>query len=204
MWAQAFDAGDFKVTHQKFVADALDAAHGRRGCEVGHGREEHWLIMSSIMRKQVDIVNNKANLAEEVVESVHMVMHRFRSLQFQALKEAAHDLSHMEAKTLGFFASRPGATQSELVQHSGRDKGQLARLIAGLRERGLLEASADAVDKRSVRLQVSAAGKAMQQQVRKQAQRVSAQAVSGLDEAECRQLLRLLDKLRENLERDAE
>ena len=105
----------------------------------------------------------------------------------------------MEAKTLGFFASRPGATQSELVQHSGRDKGQVARLIAGLRERGLLEASADVADKRSVRLQVSAAGKALQQQVRKQAQRVSAQAVAGLDEAECRQLLALLDKLRDNL-----
>jgi DNA-binding MarR family transcriptional regulator len=155
--------------------------------------------MSSIMCKQVDVVNHQASLAEEVVESVHAVMHRFRSLQFQALKEAAHDLSHMEAKTLGFFAARPGATQSELVQHSGRDKGQVARLIAGLRERGLLEAGADASDKRSVRLQVSAAGQALQQQVRKQAQRVSAQAVAGLDETECRQLLALLAKLRENL-----
>lgn len=155
--------------------------------------------MSSIMRKQVDVVNHSASLAEEVVESVHTVMHRFRSLQFQALKEGAHDLSHMEAKALGFFAARPGATQSELVQHSGRDKGQVARLIAGLRERGLLEAGADASDKRSVRLQVSAAGRALQQQVRREAQRVSARAVAGLDDAECRQLLALLAKLRDNL-----
>jgi len=155
--------------------------------------------MSSIMRKQVDVVNHSASLAEEVVESVHTVMHRFRSLQFQALKEGAHDLSHMEAKALGFFAARPGATQSELVQHSGRDKGQVARLIAGLRERGLLEAGADASDKRSVRLQVSAAGRALQQQVRREAQRVSTRAVAGLDDAECRQLLALLAKLRDNL-----
>jgi DNA-binding MarR family transcriptional regulator len=154
------------------------------------------------MRKQVDIVNNKVGLAEEVVESVHKVMHQFRSLQFRALKEAAHDLTHMEAKTLGFFAARPGATQSELVQHAGRDKGQVARLIAGLRERGLLEASAAVSDKRSVHLEVSASGRALQQQLRKQAQRVSAQAVSGLDEAECRQLLALLAKLQENLSRD--
>lgn len=154
------------------------------------------------MRKQVDIVNHGLGLAEEVVESVHTVMHLFRSLQFRALKDAAHDLSHMEAKTLGFFARHPGATQSELVQHSGRDKGQVARLIAGLRERGLLEASADASDKRSLRLQVSATGRSLQVQVRKQAQRVSTQAVSGLDEAECRQLLALLSKLRENLEQD--
>lgn len=151
------------------------------------------------MRKKVDFVNHPANLAEEVVESVHAVMHRFRSLQFQALKEGAHDLSHMEAKALGFFAARPGATQSELVQHSRRDKGQVARLIAGLRERGLLEAGADASDKRSVRLQVSAAGRALQQRVRREAQRVSARAVAGLDEAECRQLLALLAKLRDNL-----
>lgn len=151
------------------------------------------------MRKQVDVVNQSASLAEQVVENVHAVMHGFRSLQFQALKDAAHDLSHMEARALGFFAARPGATQSELVQHSGRDKGQVARLIAGLRERGLLEASADATDKRSVRLQVSAAGKALQQQVRKQARHVSAQAVAGLDEAECRQLLALLAKLQASL-----
>jgi DNA-binding MarR family transcriptional regulator len=158
--------------------------------------------MSSIMRKQVDIVNNKVDLAEEVVERVHKVMHLFRSLQFRALKVSAHDLTHMEAKTLGFFAARPGATQSELVQHSGRDKGQVARLIAGLRERGLLEASAAVGDKRSVHLEVSASGRALQQLLRKQAQRVSAQAVSGLDEAECRQLLTLLAKLQENLSRD--
>ena len=156
------------------------------------------------MRKQVDVVNHPASLAEEVVESVHSVMHRFRSLQFQALKDAAHDLSHMEAKALGFFAARPGATQSELVQHSGRDKGQVARLIAGLRERGLLEAGADASDKRSVRLQVSAAGRALQQQVRRQGREVSAQAVAGLDEAECRQLLALLDKLHRNLAGDGD
>ena len=151
------------------------------------------------MRKQVDFVNHPPDLAEEIVENVHAVMHRFRSLQFQALKEGAHDLSHMEAKALGFFAARPGATLSELVQHSGRDKGQVARLISGLRERGLLEASADASDKRSMKLQVSAAGKALQQQVRRQAQRVSAQAVAGLDEAERRLLLALLAKLRDNL-----
>ena len=54
---------------------------------------------------------------------------------------------------------------------------------AGGYARGLLEAGAEAADKRSVRLQVSAAGKALQQQVRKQGQQVSARAVAGLDEA---------------------
>ena len=154
------------------------------------------------MRKQVDLVNNKGDLAEEVVEAVHKVMHLFKARQFRALKEAAHELSHMEAKVLGFFAAHPGATQSELVQHSGRDKGQIARLIAGLRERGLLEASADASDRRSIRLEVSAAGKSMQRAVREQERRLSARALQGLDEAQRRQLLDLLSTLRGNLEQE--
>lgn len=152
------------------------------------------------MQKQVDHVNQRPHLADDVVEAVHAVMHLFRSRQFRALKEGAHELSHMEAKVLGFFANRPGATQTELVQHAGRDKGQIARLIAGLRERGLLEASVDPSDRRSVRLSVSAGGKALQAAVRKQAQLVSASALQGLSDAERRQLLALLSKLRGNLE----
>ncbi|MBA4340562.1 MAG: MarR family transcriptional regulator [Methylibium sp.] len=151
------------------------------------------------MRKQVDNVNQYSSSADDIVESVHAVMHRFRSLQLQALKSASHDLTHMEAKALGFFANRPGATQSELAQHSGRDKGQVARLIAGLRERGLLEASVATADKRCVHLQVSPVGKSLQQQLRQEAQKLAAQAVRGLNDAECQQLLALLAKLHDNL-----
>ena len=78
-----------------------------------------------------------ASPAEAVIELVHVVMHQFRSRQFQALRDGAHDVTHMEAKVLGFFAHRPGATLSDLVAHSGRDKAQLARLVKGLREREL-------------------------------------------------------------------
>lgn len=154
------------------------------------------------MRKKVDIVNNSLAVADEVMESVHAVMHLFRARHARALKDGGHDLSHMEAKTLGFFARHPGATQRELVLHAGRDKGQIARLIAGLRERGLLEASVDESDRRSQRLEVSAAGKALQQLLRKQSREVSAQAVVGMSEAECQQLLALLARLHDNLAQD--
>lgn len=158
--------------------------------------------MSTIMRKQVDNVNLKVELAEQVVDAVHAVMHLVRARQFRALKEGAHELNHMEAKVLGFFAAHPGAAQGDLVRHSGRDKGQIARLIAALRERGLLEAVADDTDRRSVRLAVSATGRALQGAVREQARVVSAQALEGLGDAERRQLLQLLSAVRGNLERD--
>lgn len=155
------------------------------------------------MRKSVDHVNHKASTPspdEDVLEAIHTVMHLFRSRQHRVIKEGLHDVSHMEAKALGFFARHPGATQSELVQHSGRDKGQMARLVGGLRERGLLDAVADESDRRSLRLTVSAAGKEIQAALAQQGRRTSAQAVKGLSAEERAQLLALLARVRVNLE----
>ncbi len=152
------------------------------------------------MRKPVDLVNERDAASGDVLEAVHALMHLYRGLQFRAGRDAPLALTHMESKVLGFFARHPGATQSELAAHAGRDKGQLARLVAGLRERGLLEAHADAADRRSVRLQLTAEGQAADQARRRRGKRLSAAAVQGLSEAEQRQLLALLARVRANLE----
>lgn len=151
------------------------------------------LIMSPIMRKPVDA-------ADDVLERIHAVMHLYRAQQYRVRRDEPDAVTHMESKVLGFFARHPGATQSDLVAHSGRDKGQLARLIAGLRERALLEARTDEADRRSVRLQLSAAGQAADQALRRQARRLAGVAVKGLTEAEQDQLAALLDRVRANLE----
>lgn len=152
------------------------------------------------MRKPVDLVNERDAASGDVLEAVHSLMHLYRGLQFRAGRDAPQALTHMESKVLGFFARHPGATQSELAAHAGRDKGQLARLVAGLRERGLLEAHADEADRRSVRLQLTAEGQAADQARRRRGKRLSAAAVQGLSEAEQRQLLALLARVRANLE----
>lgn len=154
------------------------------------------------MRKSIDHVNEigVSPSAEDVVEAIHRTMHGVRAGQYRVARGAGHDLSHMDGKVLGFFARHPGATQKDLALHSGRDKGQLARLIAGLKERGLLDAAPDEADRRNIRLQLTAEGRAMQKALRVQARRVAEQAVAGLDAGERRQLLALLDKVRVRLE----
>lgn len=154
------------------------------------------------MRKSIDHVNEigVSPSAEDVVEAIHRTMHGVRAGQYRVARDAGHDLSHMDGKVLGFFARHPGATQKDLALHSGRDKGQLARLIAGLKERGLLDAAPDEADRRNIRLQLTAEGRAMQKALRVQARRVAEQAVAGLDASERRQLLALLDKVRVRLE----
>jgi len=153
------------------------------------------------MRKSVDTVNGRVYGAEgDVLDMVHAVMHLFRAHRHRALREGQHELSHMEGKVLSFFARHPGATQSELAEHVGRDKGQLARLVGGLRERGLLEPLPEQVDRRSVQLQPTAQARAILQAMHRHGRRLAEAAVAGLGEAEHTQLLQLLGKVRRNLE----
>jgi DNA-binding MarR family transcriptional regulator len=165
--------------------------------------------MSSIMRKQVDNVNHvgsasapsaQALAADAVIELVHVVMHRFRSRQFQALRDGAHDITHMESKALGFFARHPGGTLSDLVAHSGRDKAQLAKLVKGLRERGLLAAESDALDRRSVQLRLSEAGQAVQRAMHAEGRVLNERALDGLSAQEQAQLVDLLGRVKANLD----
>ena len=160
------------------------------------------------MRKQVDNVNHVGNgpapspqaaIAEAVLDLVHTVMHQFRSTQYQVLRDNAHDVTHMESKVMGFFARHPGATLSELVSHSGRDKAQLAKLVKGLRERALLDAEVDADDRRSVRLRLSAAGHAVQKALHAEARLLNERAVDGLSAQEQAQLVALLSRVKANL-----
>jgi DNA-binding MarR family transcriptional regulator len=153
------------------------------------------------MRNLVDKVNQSSpSPALEVLERVHAIMHLYRSAQQRSLRAGPHDLAHMEIKVLGFFARWPSATQSDLAAHSGRDKAQLARLVRGLRDRGLLEAAADETDKRSTRLSLSSEGKEMFAALHRHDGALAEVALDGISEPERATLLDLLARVRANLE----
>jgi DNA-binding MarR family transcriptional regulator len=156
--------------------------------------------MSSMMRKVNDNVNQlKIKPQDEVLDLVHTVMHRYRSQQYQVLRGGSHDITHMESKVLDYFGRHPGATQSDLAGHSGRDKAQLARLIKTLRDRGLLAGEAGEADRRSVHLTLTADGESVLRALQQQAQRLNAKAVAGLSKAEQRQFAELLQRVKANL-----
>ena len=136
---------------------------------------------------------------EDVLELVHSVMHRYRALQYRFLRDGPQDITHMEGKVLFFFERNPQATQSDLASHSGRDKAQLARLIKTLRDKGLLAAKTDKVDRRQVRLSVSDAGLTVLRELKRQAKQVSVLALAGLSAEEQTQLAALLKRVQANL-----
>lgn len=157
------------------------------------------------MRKSNDNVNQspipaRSAQGAEVLDLVHRVMHQVRSQQYQVLRDGPGEITHMESKVLGFVSRHPGSTQSDLAQHSGRDKAQLARLVKGLRERGLLQGEADAADRRNLRLTLTDSGHAVLRQLQQQLRRVGEKALAGFSAAEERHLQALLLRLQQNLD----
>jgi DNA-binding MarR family transcriptional regulator len=150
------------------------------------------------MQKLVDQVNQKP--VDDVLETMHAIMHLYRSVQQRSLRDGPNDLAHMEVKALGFFARHPGATQSDLVAHSGRDKAQVARQIRALRDRGLLESQADEADRRSSHLSLSEAGRAVHAALHGNDGRLKEQALLGFKDEEKAALVDLLARVRANLQ----
>ncbi|MES2038149.1 MAG: MarR family transcriptional regulator [Pseudomonadota bacterium] len=156
------------------------------------------------MRKTNDNVNHsQKNNEDGVLDLIHTVMHQYRSMQYQALRDGPHDITHMEGKVLSFFGHYPGATQSDLAKHSGRDKAQLARLIKGLRDKGLLDAVADETDKRNVRLTLTTDGQSVLTTLRQQAKRLNTLALKDMASNEQQQLLQLLRRVQVNLDTES-
>lgn len=156
------------------------------------------------MQKQMDNVNHSPGRADgredDVLELIHRVMHQVRSQQYQVLRDGPHDITHMESKVLGYFGRHPGATQSDLAGDTGRDKAQLARLVKGLRERGLLDGTPDEADRRNVRLSLTSEGQALLGTLKQQGRRLAGKAVTGMAKEEQDALRALLLRVKRNLD----
>lgn len=162
----------------------------------------YWLTIASIMAKPVDTVNQIEDVvptAAQLFEEIHAVMHLYHGQHLRERHEGAAELTHMEGKVLGFFVRHAGATLKDLADRSGRDKGQLARLIAGLRQRGLLEGQPDEADRRHIRLHLTPEGRAAHRALNRHTQHVAELAAANLSVGERRQLSSLLLKIRGNL-----
>jgi DNA-binding MarR family transcriptional regulator len=147
---------------------------------------------------------SKPSADSEIFETIHSITHLYRSQQFRSLREGPHELGPMEFRALRFIARHSACTQSDLVAHSGRDKGQVARLLRGLRDAGLVDADADPVDRRITRLSLSRQGQALFDEVHVQGEHLSELALAGLSAQERSSLQSLLQHVRENLARKSD
>lgn len=79
-------------------------------------------------------------------------------LKIRMQEDAEQGLGPLHLRALCLCQRNPGAPQQQLVQALGRDKGQMARLIRDLEERGLLLRTPDERDRRVWLLTVTPEG----------------------------------------------
>ena len=135
----------------------------------------------------------------EVLDRLHTLMHGLRRHLQDAARDDGDGLGPMEARCLGYFLRFEGASQSDLVQHSGRDKAQIARIVKALHERGLLQSQPDPNDGRSQRVSVTPEGQALQRKMQQHRVRFEKSMLVGLNESDRATLLALLDRLQDNV-----
>jgi DNA-binding MarR family transcriptional regulator len=159
-------------------------------------------MVMKLIKPTPQAANRPAATPDAVLDQVQRVFHLLRLRTHESMRSIAGEagLAPMEGRALGFFAQHPGATPSELALHAGRDKAQIARLIKSLLDQGLLAREADAEDRRSHRLSLTAEGQAMHQRLRRQRAAVGRRLIAGLGTAELAQLSALLARMQANLD----
>jgi DNA-binding MarR family transcriptional regulator len=137
-----------------------------------------------------------ASPADDVVDQLDALLFAFRGEMHRVMREAELPVSPMELRVLLHVARQPGCTAGDLARHSGRDKGQLTRLIQNLEQEGLIRREAHAEDRRAQCLFTTEAGEAVHARMRSERRALARSLLSRLDAAEQAQLAQLLGKLK--------
>ena len=150
------------------------------------------------MPDNVDKVNHRGD-EPSALDLMHTLMHQIKRRMQQATQAASEAegiaLAPMEARTLGFYARHPGATAQDLVEHAGRDKAQVARLVKSLVERGLLATATDPQDRRRQTLQLTPAGRRFERRMAVARQQVERAVMAGVSAEEAELLRRCLGQM---------
>jgi DNA-binding MarR family transcriptional regulator len=106
-----------------------------------------------------------------------------------------------EWRLLAALYARPSSTMSDLAGLATIDRTTLTRTVDRMEQAGWLARSADAADMRVTRLALSAAGRRVFERIWPEVDRLNALALEGLSKAEIRDLHRILERMRTNLDK---
>ena len=105
-----------------------------------------------------------------------------------------------EWRLLAALHARPDSTMSDLAELATIDRTTLTRTVDRMEEAGWLARAADAADMRVTRLALSAPGRRMFERIWPEVEKLNALALEGLSKAEIRDLHRILERMRANLD----
>lgn len=123
------------------------------------------------------------------------VLANLASSTIAAHYSARFDLGIPEWRVLAVLANEPGLSAAEVVERTAMDKVAVSRAVAALRRAGRIERGIDAQDRRRSRLALTAAGRAVYEEVIPYARRFERRLLAALEPADRDALDRILGRL---------
>jgi len=114
------------------------------------------------------------------------------------LVRAGHDLTFSQFVTIKKLAGGI-ASVTDLARAAELNPGAMTRLLDRLENKGLIERVADPGDRRALHIHLTDAGTAIWRDIEQCGQRVHDRAFGDMPQAERCELLRLLERVRDNL-----
>ncbi len=87
-----------------------------------------------------------------------VLSYKYKSVALKALREAGLNIAPMHIRSLHTINSLDVCTANDLVELMDRDKGQIARLVKEMIEKGFVERVQNPDDKRSQFIEITAFG----------------------------------------------
>ncbi|TNC85433.1 MAG: hypothetical protein CSH37_07815 [Thalassolituus sp.] len=135
----------------------------------------------------------------EVISTASDLLHGFKSRLQEAFTEAGIVLSPVEFKVLRVIQHATQCTSQDLVRELERDKAQIARIVAALNVKELINREPNPNDKRSQILSISAKGNDVLVACEQPESQVVASMIGNTSCEDREQCLRVLRMLHGNL-----
>lgn len=127
----------------------------------------------------------------DVFDCLHELTYVFRTRVREGVERLHPELTFNEMRVLLHTGRNAGITQKAMIERSHTDKAQMTRILTTLEERGLLERTPGAEDRRVRCLHLSCSGKSLFDQLRHVQDQIAGELLKDMPEDVQEQMVRV-------------
>ena len=142
-------------------------------------------------------------IAPSISESLHRLMHAYKSALRQAAADRQIGLPITHIRALKGICSNPECSAHSIAKRMQRDKAQITRVLNELLKEGLIEKRDNPADRRSQLLCPTQKGRDIMRELRSMEQKTAADMTRNLSREEVNAFVRIAAAMADNLTDDS-
>jgi DNA-binding MarR family transcriptional regulator len=147
------------------------------------------------------IKSNQAELAREFGRLVSEMKNEMRQYLQEKIREAGLDISFELLEIMALLWQKDGVSHQEIADLITKDKSSLTYLIDNLVKKNLVKRVEDKNDRRIRQIFLTAKGKLLQKKLNPWVLELYQKATEGITAAEISNAIRVVNRMKENLQR---